>query len=146
MAVNDDADNAIYAGSSYLSLSSVISQCIILNGASHMRFGTSLKADIANGDASLHIQYLDDMSCLGAVLDDKAVTKTANKSTWSDTWFDTKVPANAQSALIMVEANPAQTPIMLDRTYFIKAANIFASGFEQGLSSSSVCTNSNLNE
>ena len=136
--VSDDADNAIMAGSANIDLAASISQCVELAGASDMRFGTSLKSDLANGDSNLMVEYYDTTQCTGNLLDSKQSVKSANNTAWIDVLLDSTVPANSISAQITVEGNAAQSPILMDRSYFIKTnSTIFSSGFEEG--AQSVC-------
>ena len=127
-----DADNAIEAGSAYLDSNSTISQCVVLNNAKIMRLGTSLISEGGSSNGKLSIQYFSTDDCQGEVVGEKSETKQFDE-TWHNNWIDAKVPALSQSARITIEA--MQTPLMLDRTYFIKSKNIFSSGFDAELGS-----------
>jgi hypothetical protein len=133
MADLQDADNALLAGSALLPTTSSISQCVELNGASDMRFGTSLKSDLANGDSNLRVEYFDATQCSGNLLGSKQSVKNADNTGWKDVLLDSTVPVNAVSAQITVEGNASQSPILMDRSYFIKTSNtIYSNGFEEG--------------
>ena len=129
-AVSDDADNALYAGSANIDLGASIGQCVSLNGASNLRFGVSLQSDLASGNSTLKVEYYDAAQCSGTLIDSKQSQKPAFNGVWNDTYLDTKAPNNAVSAMIIVEGNVSQSPILVDRSYFISPNIIFGSGFE----------------
>ncbi len=129
--LSDDADNALKAGSANIDLAASISQCIELNGESDLRFGTSLKSELATGTSTILINYYDAAQCTGNLLSTKQNQNGANNAVWKNKFLDSTVPSAAVSVLVTVESDANQSPIMLDRSYLIKTSNtIFINGFE----------------
>ncbi|MGV6852736.1 MAG: hypothetical protein ACWA5R_11255 [bacterium] len=134
-----DADNALLAGSALLPATSTISQCVNLNGEQSLRFGSSLRAQMATGVSSVGLDYFSDVDCTGSQLDTQMMAKSLTSS-WLDTWLDSHVPNTALSVMLRVDETSSTSPLLLDRSYLITAPNvIFSDGFEQADTSNAAC-------